>query len=131
MFKRKANPILARTLMQVYVKGSVEAVALYQKAFDAKLGLTGKNADGTYMHAELDVYGQIVAISEADDKSVGDNMQFCLHFCAGQKDKVLKAYEVLKEGAIRVLPPDSCDWSPCVVGVVDRFGVNWCIFVSK
>jgi len=57
-------------------------------------------------------------------------MQFCLHFDLDEKDKVTKAYEVLKVGAKKVLPPDSCEWSPYVTGIVDKFGVNWCIFIA-
>ena len=122
---------MKRTLMQVYVKGSAEAVKLYQKAFDATLDTFGaeENADA-YMHAELDVYGQIIAVSEARRRKAGDNMQFCLQFDLDEKDKILKAYEVLKQGAKKALPPDSCEWSPCVAGVVDKFGVNWCIYIA-
>jgi len=116
--------------MQVYVKGSVEAVELYQKAFDAKLGITGKSDDGAYMHAELDVDGQIVAVSEASDQTIGNQMQFCLHFHLHEKDKVAKAYEVLQKDAMKVWPPDRCDWSPYVTGVIDKFGINWCLFIS-
>jgi len=128
----KGDKIMKRTLMQVYVKGSVEAVELYQKAFDAKLGLnTGINKDGTYYHAELDVYGQILAIAEADGRTAGNNMQFCLNFHLKEKDKVTKAYEVLKEGARKVNPPDSCSWSPYMCGIVDKFGVSWCIYITE
>ena len=122
---------MKRTLMQVYVKGSIEAVELYQKAFDAKLGLHGKFDDGTYAHAELDVYGQIVAVSEAGDKKVGNNMQFCLNFYLDEKDKVSKAYDVLSKEAIEAYPPDSCDWSPYVCGVIDKFGISWCLFITE
>ena len=45
-------------MMQAYVKGSVEAVALYQKAFDAKLVCGDPNQKVSYDHAELDIYGQ-------------------------------------------------------------------------
>jgi len=119
---------MTRTLMQIYAKGSGEAVALYQKAFDAKLVVGQPGAD-TYDHAELDVCGQIVAVAERKGKA-GTNMQFCLQFGLDEKDKVTRAYEVLKEGAKKVTPPDSCEWSPYVFGIVDKFGVNWCIYIA-
>ena len=128
--KMETSP-LKRTLMQVYVKGSIEAVELYQKAFDAKLVDEHKFDDGTYAHAELDVYGQILAISEASDKKAGDNMQFCLNFHLGEKDKVTRAYDVLSKEAIKAIPPNSCSWSPYVCGVVDKFGIYWCIYVTE
>jgi len=115
---------MKRTLMQVYVKNSAEAIALYQKAFNAEVV-----CDGGPEHTELDVYGQIVAVSERKAKQ-GNNMQFCLQFALDEKDKVTRAYEVLKQGAKKAHPPDSCDWSPCVAGVVDKFGVNWCVYVA-
>jgi PhnB protein len=122
---------MKRTLMQIYVKGSVEAAAFYQKAFDAPLDTFGAGPeDKTYSHAELDVYGQVVAIAEARGRKAGNNMQFCLQFDPDEKDKVTKAYEVLKQGAKKAYPPDSCDWSPYVTGVIDKYGVNWCIYVA-
>ena len=115
---------MKRTLMQVYVKDSAGAIELYQKAFNAKIV-----CDGGPEHTELDVYGQIVAVSERKAKQ-GSNMQFCLQFDLDEKDKVKKACEVLQQGAKKAYPPDSCDWSPYVTGVVDKFGVSWCIYVA-
>lgn len=116
-------------MMQVYVNGSVEAAKFYQKAFDAKLVCEHKNEDGSYLHAELDVYGQIVAISEVEgEKVVGDTMQFCFHFGKDKQDKVEKAYEVLKEGAKITFPLGPCFFSPCMAGLIDKFGISWCIF---
>ncbi len=119
---------MKRSMMQIYVKGSAEAVEFYKKAFDAKL-VDGQMENGVYYHAELDVYGQIVAIAERECP-VGANMQFCLNFDLDEKDKVAKAYEVLKTDAIKMNPPDSCGWSPYVFGGIDQFGVNWCIYVN-
>ena len=68
-----------RSMMQTYVKGSDKAIALYQKAFDAKLVASYPHADGTFMHAELNVYGQILAVSEAlkdEERITGTTMQF-------------------------------------------------------
>jgi len=86
-------------MMQMYVKESVEAVKFYQKAFDAKLVSEHKNNDGSYLHAELDAFGQILDISEAaDEKVLGNTMQFCIHFEEFEIEKVKHAYEVLKDG---------------------------------
>ncbi len=49
---------MQRSMMQIYVNESDNAVELYQKAFDAELVASYINSDGTYMHAELKVYGQ-------------------------------------------------------------------------
>jgi len=122
---------MKRTLMQIYVKGSIEAVNFYQNAFDAKLGFNGKNPEGEYMHAELDVYGQIIAVSEDCNKNIGDNMQFCLHFDKNEKDKVTKAYEILKDGAKRIDGLlGSCEFSPYMFSLIDKFNIYWCIFTD-
>lgn len=121
-------------MMQAYVKGSVAAVALYQKAFDAKLTCEYKHEDGSYYHSELDIYGQCLAVSE-DKSSVekggpGTTMQFCIHFDEKDKDKVIHAYEVLKEDADIRFPLGPCDYSSLMVDLVDKFGIRWCIFTD-
>lgn len=121
-----------RSMLQTYVKESDKAVALYQRAFDARLVASYPHDDGTYMHAELDVYGQILAVSEADpdeERMTGTTMQFCLHFGAGKEDLVQRAYDALKDGAVIRCPLGPCDFSPLMVDMIDRYGVRWCIFV--
>lgn len=121
---------MKRTLMQIYVKGSCEAVKFYRRAFDAPLVAAYQNDDGTYMHAELDVYGQILAVSEAgDDRTIGNGMQFCLHFEGNEQDKVTKAYDVLSENALKIdAPLGPCSYSPHMASLIDRYGVFWCVF---
>ena len=121
---------MLRTIMQMYVKGSCDAVKLYQKAFDAKLVCEYKNDDGSYLHAELDVSGQIIAISEAiSRKTVGDTMQFCFQFKPIEIEKVKHAYEILKDDANIVDPIGECFYSKCMFSLIDKFGINWCLFI--
>jgi PhnB protein len=71
---------MKRAMMQAYVKGSVEAVKLYQQAFNATLHNEVRNTDNTFLHAELDVCGHILALSETNDEKIpGNTMQFCFH----------------------------------------------------
>ena len=130
---------MKRSMLGAYVVGSDRAVALYQKAFDAKLGDVYPNPDGTYYHAELDVYGQILAVAEVGvmpydgggARVTGNTMQFCLHFEASEEPLVRRAYEVLTEGAEVRFPLGPCDYSPLMFDLVDRFGVRWCLFISS
>ena len=123
---------MKRTLMQIYVNGSIEAVDFYQKAFDAKLGYNEKNPNGNgYFHAELDIFGQILAVSEAENRKVGDTMQFCLHFDKNESNIVTKAYDVLKIDAKNIdYPLGSCVFSPHMASLIDKFGIWWCIFTD-
>ena len=124
-----------RSMMQIYVKNSNQAVAFYQNAFDAKLLCNHQNPDGTVAHAELDIFGQVLAICEAHENEVitGNTMQFCLHFGEGKEAIVKKAYDALKEDCMKltapITSPGECPWSSCLFGLIDKFGVNWCIFV--
>lgn len=122
---------MLRSMMQIYVRGSDKAVELYKKAFDSELVASYPHEDGTFMHAELNIYGQILAVSEAlkDEESItGTTMQFCLHFGEGKEELVLKAYHALKDGAKILYPLSPCDYSELMVDLIDRYGVRWCIF---
>lgn len=123
---------MKRSLMQVYVKNSVDAVALYQRAFGATLGSHVKHEDGSYYHSELELPGQIIAVAEqtgVDEAVTGNVMQFCLEFDNDERDQLQKAYDVLKEGATISVPLGPCDYSEAMTDLTDKFGVRWCLFV--
>ena len=119
-------------MFQIFVKNSVEAVKFYQKAFDANLDCEYFNEEKTaYMHAELNVYGQILAVSELPEQTpnTGNTMMLCLHFGKGNADKVYKAYEVLEEDAQpHEIVGDSLGYSKHGFVLVDKYGVWWCVF---
>jgi PhnB protein len=56
-------------------------------------------------------------------------MQFCFHFGEGKEEAVQKAYDLLKDGAEILYPLGPCFFSSYMFGLIDKFGVNWCIFV--
>jgi PhnB protein len=57
----------------MFVKGSSEAAELYKRAFNAELMCVYPNDNGGYMYAELNAYGQKLAVSEiAADVAVGN-----------------------------------------------------------
>jgi PhnB protein len=123
---------MQRSMMQAYVWESDKAVELYQRAFDAELVSSFPQPDGTFFHAELSVFGQILAIAEArkdEARATGNTMQFCLHFGEGKEETVQKAYDVLKDGATILYPLGSCEYSVLMVDLIDKFGVRWCLFV--
>ena len=120
-----------RSAMQVFVKESDKALEFYQKAFDTEAICVYPNSDGTLMHAEIDINGQIMMISELMEEGAvtGNTMMFCLHFGEGKEDIVKRIYDVLKDEARSVSPLEPCDYSPLNAVLVDKFGVWWCIFV--
>ncbi len=122
---------MKRSMMQVYTRGSGEAVELYRRAFDATLGYHIKSSEDTFYHAELDICGHTLAVAEAteDTPVTGNTMQFCLHYGEGNENKVRKAYEVLKEGSEILFPLGPCEFSPLMTDLIDQQGVRWCLFI--
>ena len=125
-----------RSMMQVFVRESDKALEFYRKAFDAKVLCSYPGSDGLIMHSELDIYGQILAVSELTEESMmgetpvtGNTMMFCLEFGTGKEAVVQKIYDSLKDGAEIITPLGKCDYSPLQAHLVDQYGVRWCIFV--
>ena len=110
------------------------AANAYQE-INSEIKCNHKNYDGTVGHAELDIYRQILAICEARESETvtGNTMQFCLHFGEDKEEFVKKAYDVLKEDCMKltapITSPGECPWSSCLFGMIDKFGVNWCVYV--
>lgn len=120
-----------RSMLQIFVKGSDKALEFYRNVFDAKVLCTYSNSDGTLMYSELNVFGQILAISELIDENViiGNTMMFCLHFGKGKEAIVQKIYDALKDEANIISPLGPCSYSPLEADLIDKFGVRWCVFV--
>lgn len=125
--------------LQAYIQGTIEAVEFYQKAFEATLGYNVKNDDGTFMHAEINLDGQLlIALSEAASSVGIENIKRysptdypTMNFSVSLENEevVKKAYEVLIEGGNILLPIGSLPWSACCANVIDKFGVFWYISV--
>lgn len=125
---------------QIYVKGSVEAVAFYQRALNLTLGMNFKDDNGTYEHASL-MFGESEILAVAEDKSdmsspfIRDNKRPVMSFNCyglGTREAVLHAYNVLSEGAFHNQNPDGpapLPWSKLCFNLVDKFGVHWWVAI--
>lgn len=120
-------------MFQVYVKGADEAIALYERAFGAKLlEIYRDEENGGVIHSELDAFGQILAVSDIGaEPALNQTMQFCFHFGdENAKEIIDRAYAALKENALHIdCAPEPCAYSSHMCSLVDRFGVYWCLFV--
>jgi PhnB protein len=105
------------------------AIELYKKAFDATVDAIHRDFESNaIMHAEITVFGQCIAFMERDTKSIiGNTMQLSFGDC--NEEVITKAYEVLKDGAKIELPLGFCAWTPCIFSLIDKFGVNWLLYV--
>ncbi|NLE44412.1 MAG: hypothetical protein GX620_06795 [Chloroflexi bacterium] len=121
---------------QVYVRGSVEAVGMYCKAFGAEIGFFVKDeAKNEYLHCELMIDSQLfMAVSEApascdvSKKTAWQTMAFNA-YDLGSEEAVRNAYDVLRDGGTVIDPLGPCDWNPCCSNLIDRFGVFWWIAI--
>lgn len=122
---------MKRTLFQVYITHGREAVERYQEAFDAEIMSSYLNDDGSYYHCELNIYGQILAVSEHNEVSIcGNTMQLCLHFEKGEEALLEKAYEVFYGDAQIFHALGPCDYCDMMADFIDVYGVRWCLFVD-
>lgn len=127
---------------QIYVRGSLEAVALYQKAFNLTLNpdMTSFNSEGSYEHVSL-MSGEndILAVAEDIYRQHGDEvvgmkrpiMAFNVYEL-GTREAVDHAYAVLSAEARHNDNPDGpeCpfwdeDGNEYWFALVDKFGVYW------
>jgi len=122
---------------QLYIRGSAEAAAFYQRAFGLTIGMTDMNGDGTYKHISL-MSGEteILAIGENPDnisyysgsgkEPIGINI-----WDLGTNEAVDQAFAVLREDACKTFEdaPGSPEWDAegghYAFGVIDKYGVNW------
>jgi uncharacterized glyoxalase superfamily protein PhnB len=124
---------------QAYVHGSIAAVEFYQKAFDATLGYHERHPDGTFLHAELYVDGELlISVSESHNEIAKDaRMQYsattypAMNFgvTLQHEQAVKNAYTVLAEDANILYPLGALPWSTYCVNLIDKFGVFWYISV--
>ena len=129
---------------QIYVKGSIEAAALYQNALNLTQGMTALNDDGTYEHISL-MCGEdeIIAVAEDSldlhhDKTANGKcpvMSFNVYEL-GTREAVDHAYATLSAQArINQNPegPTIAFWDDTgtVYGfsLMDKFGVHWWIAI--
>ena len=106
-----------------------DAIELYKKAFDATIDAIYRDPESNaILHAEIKVFGQCIAFMEKDTENiVGNTMQLSFEEC--NEEIIKKAYEILSDGAKIELPLGSCEWTPCIFSLIDKFGVNWLLYI--
>ena len=123
-----------------------EAITLYQKAFDAKIGcllrysdadkndwdreLTTEQAKFIY-HSELLIGTQRIMMCDNMDVDLVKSTSLSLTVSFDTKEEVVKAYEVLKEGSTTIYPIHSTTYSSCMVTFIDKFGFCWGLMTEQ
>ena len=118
-----------RMVFMAYLKGSVEAVDFYCKAFNAESRCyKAADDDDFYAHAEIYINDQtILGISDTayydTEFPKGKNMEFWLIF--DDEQSLRAAYDVLQDGAEIHQPLAPCEWSKAMAALTDKYGINW------
>jgi len=126
-----------------YVDDLQNAIAFYQKVFDAAIGENFKREDGTYNLAELRVSrGTSFWLTERNGEeavaggaiegeiNTGNIMQLCLLYDKGSEAKLEKAYSLLKDGASLLWPLQSNAWTTHACDLIDKYGLRWCLMID-
>ncbi len=107
---------------------SKEAIEQYSKAFGAEVETVipyPENEDKKgIMHAEIFIHGQRIMLNDENPRPP------CLVVVYDNKEDLMQSYEIMKEGNEVTAPMVETDYSPCVVGFRDRFGIYWAFMVG-
>lgn len=123
-----------------------EALALYQKAFQARIGCLLRYSDADYRdwnrelsqeqanyiyHAELWIGNQRIMMCDNMDVDLIKSTSLSLTVTFDTSDEVKKAYDVLKEGSTTIYPLRSTTYSSCEVVFIDKFGFRWGLMTEQ
>ncbi len=123
-----------------------DAMRLYQKAFDAKVGcllrygdankedfskeLTQEEKNYIY-HAELFFGNQRIMMCDNLDVPFATSLSLSLTVTFDTKEEVQHAYDVLKENSTTIYPMQSTSYSSCMVVFIDSFGFRWGLMTEQ
>ena len=121
---------MKRAMMQIYAKKSAEAWEFYKIVFpDAIETCCYKNDDDSIGHAEMTLFGQVIALAQWEEASTGNAMQFCFQLDDTEKHVIDRAYEMMKVDGKVLNQLGPVDYSPYMMALTDKYGVNWCMFI--
>ncbi len=123
-----------------------QAIRLYEKAFNAKVGcllryndaktedydkkLTKEQSNFVY-HSEVYIGNQRITMADNIDIDFQPSRALSLTVTMETKADVLKAFEILKDGCEIISPIHSTTYSSCICSLVDKFGFRWVIMTEQ
>lgn len=123
-----------------------EAIILYQKAFNARVGCLLRYSDAdardwnrelnleqaNYIyHAELFIGNQRIMMCDNMDVDLSNSTSLSLTMTFDTSDEVKEAYDILKDGSITIYPLHSTTYSSCEVVFIDKFGFRWGLMTEQ
>ncbi|MFZ5352384.1 MAG: VOC family protein [Bacillota bacterium] len=123
-----------------------EAIALYQRAFDAEVGCLLRYSDANksdwdrkltpeqekyIYHAELFIGDQRIMMCDNMEVSLAKSTALSLTVTFDTKEEVKRAYEVLREDSETIYQMQSTTYSSCMVVFIDKFGFRWGLMTEQ
>ena len=123
-----------------------DAIKLYQKAFDAKVGSLLRYSDANksdwdkklspeqekyIYHAELFIGDQRIMLCDNLDVNLVKSTALSLTITFDTKEEVKRAYEILQEDSQTIYPIQSTSYSSCMVVFIDKFGFRWGLMTEQ
>lgn len=123
-----------------------EAIMLYQKAFNARIGCLLRYSDAEkndwnkeleaeqlkyIYHAEIYIDNQRIMMCDNLDVDLIKNTTLSLTVTFDTKEEVMKAYEIMKDGSEIIYPIKSTTYSSCMVVFIDKFGFRWGLMTEQ
>jgi PhnB protein len=112
----------------IYVEGASDAIAFYQRAFDAVEIFRIAHPDGRILHAEISIYGSAVMIGDPDGKLYGEPRALgrCtagLHIFVDDNEGALR--RAVQAGAEQIQSPTDMFYGANSASLRDPFGHVW------
>jgi len=123
-----------------------EAIGLYQKALDAKVGCLLRYSDANnpdwdkkltpeqenyIYHAELFIGDQRIMMCDNMDVNLVKSTALFLTVTFDTKGQVKQAYEILREDSETIYQMQSTTYSSCMVVFIDKFGFRWGLMTEQ
>ena len=123
-----------------------EALNLYKKAFYAKIGCIlrysdvnrkdwdmdcSKEQEHYIYHSELFIGNQRILMSDDIVNNFASNFSLSLTVTFKTKEEVERAYDVLKEDSVTMIPKHSTTECSCCVKFIDKFGFCWMLMAER
>jgi PhnB protein len=123
-----------------------EAIDFYRDAVGAKLlmkmrfdespdpippGMLPPGAEKKVMHAELDIHGSTVRISDGSCTGKPNFGGASLSIDLADEASVRRTFDALAQGGQITMPLGKTFWSPCFGALTDRFGLGWMVMVAE
>lgn len=123
-----------------------EAIHLYQKAFNAEIGVMLRYSDAKWedfnkeltveekqyiYHAEIYIGKQRIMMADNMDLPFSPSSSLSLTVTMDTKEEVMQAFDIMQEDCTIIYPIHSTTYSSCSVSFIDKFGFRWVIMTEQ